>query len=341
MSGAISNVTTGPGLNATKPSPRPLPGWPKATKILWRMVPGQDLGRAADVTMTRRPPSPPIQKGCLVCGDAVHKFGAYPWLVDIENKPWKIACPNCHSVFPTNDFGAYFVSGIDDKGLFNPGRADRSLLYNAAHPDPNDPLHSWGVDDGFGYKDAKTGAEFRFIAFYGWRYWNHIESGLSRLADAYIYTGDKKYAAKAAILLDRLADVYPSMDWKPYADRGWYHSDGNTNVGKIQGRIWECGTFNGLATNYDKILTGLDDQPGLYAFLGRMAESYRLPSPKGTREKLIANLDQNLLRVRHGGHSGRPDPGQRGNASRSDGGSRDRPQPRTGDEPGPGLAFRA
>ena len=48
------------------------------------------------------------------------------------------------------------------------------------------------------------------------------------------------------------------MDWKPYADRGWYHSDGGSHLGKIEGRIWECGAFNGLATNYDKILTGLD-----------------------------------------------------------------------------------
>ena len=181
----------------------------KSDEELWRMVPGQDLPRAADVTMTRRPSGPPVQKGCLVCGDAVHKFGAYPWLVDIENKPWKIACPNCQSVFPTNDFGAYYASGIDERGLFNPQRADRSLLYNAAHPDPNDPLHSWGVDDGFGYKDAKTGAEFRFVAFYGWRYWQHIEGGIAHLANAYVDTGDKAYAAKAAILLDRAGRRLP------------------------------------------------------------------------------------------------------------------------------------
>ena len=101
-------------------------GWlAKSDEDLWRMVPGQDLPRAIDVTMTRRPSGPPIQKGCLVCGEAVHKHGAYPWLVDIELKPWKIECPNCHSVFPTNDFGAYFASGIDDRGLFDPKRAYR------------------------------------------------------------------------------------------------------------------------------------------------------------------------------------------------------------------------
>ena len=122
-----------------------------------------------------------------------------------------------------------------------------------------------------------------------------FQEGLAHLADAYVRTGDKAYAAKAAILLDRLANVYPSMDWKPYADRGWYHSDGGSHLGKIEGRIWECGDFNGMATSYDKILTGLNDQPGLYAFLARMANRYRLPTPKGTRERLVANIDQNLL----------------------------------------------
>ncbi len=266
----------------------------KSDEELWRMVPGQDLPRAADVTMTRRPSGPPTRKGCLVCGEAIDKFGAYPWLVDIERRPWKIECPNCKSVFPTNDFGAYYASGIDEQGLFNPKHADRALLFNTDHPDPADPKHAWGVDDGYGYVDG-NGAEFRFIAFYGWRYWQHIQDGISHLADAYVGTGDRSYAAKAAILLDRLADVYPSMDWKPYADRGWYHSDGGSHLGKIEGRIWECGDFNGMATNYDKILTGLDGQPGPYASLARMAKLYRLPTPKGTREFLVANLDQNLL----------------------------------------------
>jgi hypothetical protein len=266
----------------------------KSDEELWRMVPSQDLPRAADVTMTRHPSGPPTRKGCLVCGEAIDKFGAYPWLTDLERRPWKIECPNCKSVFPTNDFGAYYASGIDDRGLFNPKHADRSLLFNADHPDPADPKHAWGVDDGYGYVDG-NGSEFRFIAFYAWRYWGHLREGIAHLADAYVRTGDKSYAAKAAILLDRLADVYPSMDWKPYADRGWYHSDGGSHLGKIEGRIWECGVFNGMATNYDKILTALNDQPELYAFLARMAKRYHLPTPKGTRERLVANLDQNLL----------------------------------------------
>ena len=36
----------------------------------------------------------------------------------------------------------------------DPELADRSLLFNAEHPDPNDPLHTFAVDDGFGYDDG-------------------------------------------------------------------------------------------------------------------------------------------------------------------------------------------
>ncbi len=265
---------------------------------LWRMVPGQDLPRAIDVTMTRRPGGlPPIQKGCLGCGLEVNKrFGAYPWLVDVAARPWKIECPNCKAVFPTNDFAAYYASGIDGRGLFSPALADRSLLFNPAHPDPADPLHRWGVDDGFGYVDA-DGTEYRFVAYYSWQLWRHILSGIEVLADAWVLGGDREAAARAALLLDRLADVYPEMDWQPYADRGWYHSDGGSHLGKIEGRIWECSFFNRLATSYDKLLTGLDGQNELYDFLAAAAERHGMAGRKGSRELLVGNIDDNLLRV--------------------------------------------
>lgn len=198
---------------------------------LWQMVPGQDLPRAIDVTMTRTADGS-RRAGCLTCGDAIHEFGNYPWKADVLGEPWKIRCPSCDSVFPTNDFGAYYQSGIDERGLFDPASADRSLLFNSEHPDPNDPLHRWGVDDGFGYP-AEDGFEYRFIAYYSWLKWRTLikgtshqdlwaesmwsPAGLSALADAYVYTGDKIYARKAAILLDRIADVYPDMDWNTYA----------------------------------------------------------------------------------------------------------------------------
>lgn len=265
----------------------------KSDEELWALVPGQDLPRAIDVTIDRKAEGP-LSLGCLICGNKITKFGNYPYDPDIENLPWKLTCPSCKTVFPTNDFGKYYKSGIDEKGLFNPAKADRSLLFNTAHPDPDDPLHKFGVDDGFGYYD-KNGRAHRYIGYYTWKYWGWLNDGLAALADGFIFTGDKRYAHKAAILLDRIADVYPDMDWKPYADRGWYHSDGGSMLGKVGGSIWETGVARQFAESYDKILSGTLDDPALYAFLLEKSKKFKLPGGKGTRELFVENVDNGIL----------------------------------------------
>lgn len=262
---------------------------------LWNMVPGQDLPRCIDVTFDRLTKGPKFL-GCLKCGDKVSRYGNYPYNPEFETKPWKLTCPACHAVFPTNDFGKYYKSAIDEHGLFNPARGDKSLLYNLEHPDPKDPLHKYGVDDGFGYVNAE-GRAYKFIAYYTWKYWDEIGNGLSILADAFLYTGDKRYAGKAAILLDRIADVYPDMDWKPYADRGWYHSDGGRNMGKIEGSIWETNVVQNFADAYDKILSGTMDHPSLYTFLLQQSKKYKLPNAKGSRDLFVKNVDDGILRT--------------------------------------------
>ncbi len=267
----------------------------KSDDELWSMVPGQDLPRTIDVTLTRSPGGT-TRSGCLTCGTKIDRFGSYPYNPDFERLPWKLTCPSCGSVFPTNDFGAYYRSGIDGRGLFDPARADRGLLFNAAHPDPRDPLHRFGVDDGYGFIDA-DGHGHRFIGYYVWKYWRWIQEGLVALADAYVLSGDPIYAHKAAILLDRIGDVYPDMDWKPYADRGWYHSDGNRGVGRIEGAIWESNVARKLAQCYDAILSGTLGDDALWRFLKGKGRAFRLPTPKGTRADLLRGLDERLLRT--------------------------------------------
>jgi hypothetical protein len=39
-----------------------------------------------------------------------------------------------------------------------------------------------------------------------------VARALRALCDAYLYTGEVKYAHSGLILLDRVADVYPAMD---------------------------------------------------------------------------------------------------------------------------------
>ena len=267
----------------------------KSDEQLWEMINGQNMPRCIDVTFDRLTKGPKIL-GCMKCGEQIFQFGNYPYNPEFEDKPWKLTCPSCKSVFPTNDFAKFYASAIDENGLFDVSKGDRTLLFNEAHPDPSDPLHRYGVDDGFGYIDENNRSH-KYIAYYMWKYWNYINTGIADLSEAYLYTGDKLYARKAAILLDRLADVYPDLDWKPYADKGWYHSDGGRNVGKIGGAIWETGLVQVFADSYDKILSGTLDNPELYEFLSKQSKKFKLPNPKGTRELLIKNIDNGILRT--------------------------------------------
>ncbi len=266
----------------------------KSDEELWEMVQGQNLPRTIDVTFDRLTTGPKIL-GCLKCGLEVLQFGNYPYEPEFEKKPWKLTCPSCKSVFPTNDFGKFFASAIDEKGQFDASKGDKSLLFNADHPDPKDPLHKFGVDDGFGYID-NIGRSHKFIAYYNWKHWDYINKALTELGDAYIYTGNKLYARKAGIMFDRLADLYPDMEWNPYASKGWYGSDGGTLIGKIGGSIWETSLVRIFVDNYDKIISGTVDNPELYSFLSRQSQKYQLPSPKGTRQLFIKNVDDGLLR---------------------------------------------
>lgn len=262
---------------------------------LWALVPCQSLPRTIDVTLTKTPEGT-LRLGCLKCGEDIFAHGNYPYVVDPVGAPWKIKCPACGTVFPTNDFGAFYRSAIDERGCFDAQRGDRSLLFNAEHPDPNDPLHRWGVDDGWGYVDEE-GHEFRFIAYYVWQHWRHVRRVLGHLTDAWVYTGDEVYARKAGILLDRIADVYPEMDWAPYAERGWFHSDGGRRAGKIEGSIWETGVIRTFALNYDRVAMGLDESPALLEFLAAKAHQYDLPGEKGSVEDLHRNIGEGILRA--------------------------------------------
>nr|MBQ4318867.1 hypothetical protein [Clostridia bacterium] len=88
-------------------------------KELWELIPSQHVYRSYGVNQTY---------GCLNCGLAIDKFGNYPYTHNHNTEPWKITCPACGMKFPTNDFGAYYRSGLDENGEFQQKLADRSLL---------------------------------------------------------------------------------------------------------------------------------------------------------------------------------------------------------------------
>ncbi len=252
---------------------------------LWNLVTPQSIPRGTQVNR---------EKGCPKCGKAIEKFGRWPWTVDVLTRPWKIMCPSCNAVFPTNYFAKFYESGKDAQGIFRPELADRSLLFNTEHPDPRDPLHTYGVDDGLGWKDD-DGSVYRFIGFYGhYGSWRHVTSALTNLRDAYIYTGDPIYARKAGILLYRAAQFYPDMDWNYWHKLGFNNSDGGSGKGKVYGRIWETGLARSLMLAYDGVYPGLND-PELLKYLSAKEGK---PVDAAAVRKLI---EDNIIRVVHDG----------------------------------------
>ena len=62
---------------------------------------------------------------------------------------------------------------------------------------------------------------------------------MDALREAYIFSGDEKYGIAGAILVDRLADIYPDYDLSLYRTCGYHNGDGASKQGKIAGTIWE------------------------------------------------------------------------------------------------------
>ena len=105
---------------------------------LWMQVTPQSLPRTIHTTLIRGTNRTAL---CPKCREGIVPFGNYPWRHDALKRPWKLECPNCHEVFPKNDFWAYYLSALDEHGKFQPGKGDPKLLFNTDHPDPKDPLH--------------------------------------------------------------------------------------------------------------------------------------------------------------------------------------------------------
>jgi hypothetical protein len=115
---------------------------------------------------------------------------------------------------------------------------------------------------------------------------------VTRLATAYVATGDATYARKAAILLDRIADVYPTFDFKSQALL--YESvrgDGYVSV-------WHDATIETreLAQAYDAIKGWLDGDAELVSFLASKSEQFRTPLAKKTSDDVAKNIEARILR---------------------------------------------
>lgn len=206
----------------------------RSDEEIWELIPEADLPRALNVR---------FGVGCPVHGAEVFRVGGhYPWIMS-PDRPFKVKCPVGGEEYPSNDFEAYLKSGRKEK-------LDTTKPY---------------VDDGYGWVDAE-GNRYWFAAHYVfWGLWRRtIIDGIQACANAYIATGEPRYAHKCAVALARISQVYPAMDYSRQA----YHS-GKWPAG-INGRIldyiWENSTVSTFAVAYDAISPTLQEDDELKRF---------------------------------------------------------------------------
>lgn len=221
----------------------------------WSEVYPPEIPRAFDVH----------RNGCPVCGEAIKKHGMYSWIID-SKKPFKVQCPECKTVFPDNDFEAYYKSGFKDKSL----------------------LAGKYVDDGRGWRPAPGKPKYWFVAYYNHRinYQDNLDSRTDshQLALAYKRTGDVRFAVRSLALLDHFADYYSGYNYNKqsrYAEEVVH-----TYNGRFVNSIWESLFTNRLADAYlwtRDLLNGELEE--LSAVTGK------------TPAQIKHNIEENLFRV--------------------------------------------
>ncbi|MFW6039093.1 MAG: hypothetical protein ACOC9P_01305, partial [bacterium] len=204
----------------------------KSDQQLWDLVPPAAQKRSLAVA---------FDIGCPEHGRAIYREGgSYPWIMS-RDKPFKVTCPVGGEVYPTNDYEPWGKNDVD-----------------ASQP---------YVDDGNGYV-AEDGTRYYFVAHYMfWQRWrDDVLDGLDSLRNAYRHTGDERYAHKAAVLLARLAEVYPETDYSKQA----VHKSGDPSGvnGGILDHVWEnLNVATTSATTFEIVRSTFDDNADLQSFL--------------------------------------------------------------------------
>ena len=244
---------------------------------IWQLMPSHTITRSWMVWSDGR---------CPQCGEDVRM---YFWRHDPERHPWKVECPHCHALFPKNDFWKFYQSGLDRQGIFRRENADESLLYN--EEDPSGALRDFGVDDGEGYR--RDGHCWRFIGNYliysRWK--KQVVGGLKALSTAYLYTGDTRYAHKAGVLLDRVADLLPFFDF----DReGLVYELPHTAEGYVSYCIDSTTEIKELVLAYDRVFPAIREDRSLVEFLKQkgLETGWQKPDFSAVQE----NIESRILR---------------------------------------------
>ena len=281
-------------------------------ETLWNAVTTQELPRGIVVGYRYDPEL----MYCRYCRTNLQqKYGSAQAWVRTEDYDWKIQCPDCRRKFPSNEFGNFYQLGIDEHGnwSYEQAKAENQKLVeagqdgylkNVLYPEMDQKLGvtGWGVDDGYGYRTGHTfsnGIEevHTYIAYYNhWDLWygGLIPRALNAMRDAYLYTGESQYGRLGAILLDRIADVYPDMYTAPYFPN-FSNSDSTKPHGRITGCIWEHYVTRQFSQAYDAFFPMYSDSQ-LIGFLRQKAAQYQMENTKDQPELLLDNVEDGILR---------------------------------------------
>jgi hypothetical protein len=108
-----------------------------------------------------------------------------------------------------------------------------------------------------------------------------------------VLTGDPACARKAGILLDRVADVYPSFD---YAAQGYVY-ERRQPAGYVS--VWHdaCEETREMVLAYDQVFEGIRHDPALPAFLSAKATAHGLANPNTSFADIQRNIEDRILRM--------------------------------------------
>lgn len=235
--------------------------FPSARKIRQEIVDAADywLG-LSDKEILRIMPDARVPRGfdlcaagCPVHGDSVFKVGGfYPWIID-PMRPFKVKCPIGGEIYPSNDYGHYYDSGFREKGAGS------------------------YTDDGWGWVSPE-GERYWFVAYANhWMWYDHTIPGILALARAYLLTEKPGYAGKAAFMLYRLAEIYPSMNHEDQSRYGLMQQmrGAGKYKGKIVNHIWETNVIRDMAEAYDHVWDYLDKDTSLQAYTRKSGQQIR------------------------------------------------------------------
>ena len=322
-------------------------------EYLYNTLPGEGIPRTTRVAL-KTDPEPYVCRYCNADLDGEYGGGGLSsgYTVNIYNRPWKVQCPGCRRLFPSNDFESFFELGRDRQGYFDVDRArelhhkmlfhkdgeecscevpseefsdewyefygygnPEGYLYNELYPELYDPAGAkynkdprtkdtvdgtrWGVDDGFGYKPGRMVSEtceevHTYIANYNLELHDELIDAIVHLSRAYLFTGDMKYGRAGAIIMDRLADIYPSYDLEAIGGPNYSNNDGGRGLGKAHGAISESQNGPHYSLACDAFFPALND-PQLISFLSKEAEKRGLENDKSTPEKIWDNWERGIL----------------------------------------------